>query len=175
MALSPPIVRIELSESVQRLSESYAQNRQAYAEQHGLRAKGTGSLENNILGAYGESALALYLGISPERPWQWEADRKLGCDIAGYEVRTSRKPYGLGLHKGNTGIYVHVVGRHAPVMYLTGWITGDEAFSLPDLKPVTVNGFTFYSVPLHRLHPMGELPMTPVAKYLYGARLNSAA
>lgn len=120
-------IRVELSPDDVARAQKIGQLRQDYATRRGFKAYGLGSVETHIDGVMGELAVARYEQSEVDSDWTWEADKRRGYDVAGWQVRTrSRADYGLPINVKNQigkGDFLLVLSHQRPVMNLVGWIS----------------------------------------------------
>jgi hypothetical protein len=151
-------IRIGLPDEVVRKARIVAEQRQANAVRLHIPVAGVSSLETHILGAQGESAMRLYLGLPLETSAvSVTREKQRGGDIPGWgEVRTrSRVGYGLGLHgKDKPARFGLVMGHEAPVMWLAGWIDYGDAMKVATRR--VTNGHVWYLVEQRHLAPFVE-------------------
>lgn len=107
--------------------------RQQSAVKNKSIARGAGDYGTHQRGRLAEIAFARYLGVEIPK-WQWEEDKKRGCDLIGpdgtrYHIRSNKEPEdGLLIFPRDPtgGIYVHVTFCENKVR-INGWYTRGEA------------------------------------------------
>lgn len=134
----------------------HAVNRQKRSRQkHGIdRLSAEVQIEQDIQGAAGECAAAIYLGL-PRRTGDWYGRWDLGADI---EVRSAKGQYHrLIVHEDELDQrrLLLVVGQR-PVLRLAGWIHGHQAKRGEWLHSFRSGGQAYY-VPQRALRPMDDL------------------
>lgn len=113
---------------------------------------------NNLLGCFGELAVAKYL----DRYWHCTVGKIDGVDVGGHEVRYNS--YGdkslLRIYDQDKPDkkYILVTGE-PPEFHLRGWLFGSDGM-LPEYKDTPLNttaGKECFWVPMENLKPMSDL------------------
>lgn len=149
-----------------------AARQQREALKFGFTARGEGSYDTSLLGARGETALFLYLGVIPSKEnrsyWQEQED---GYDVLGYQVRTrGKRDYDLAVHvPGDCAgrrpdnleqIFIYIDGSKAPNMKIVGWCVPSAVIGRKGVKRIAWKNDVFYVIPRKYLNPMSSLPVT---------------
>lgn len=148
-------IRVELSAAELAEADRVGRLQADYARKRGFRAKGMGGQEMHRLGWLGELAVARYEGVIRDSDWTWEADKRRGHDVAGWQVRTRSNPrYGLILNPGDAGRFLLALAHDQPAIWLVGWLLAADGFLLS--TPRNDHDFVWHLVEQRHLHPLPE-------------------
>lgn len=122
-------IPVQLDHEQMNLCREMGQNRQGYADKRGLRPYGYASASQHASGYMGELVMSIYSEVPMPSEWTWEADKRRGHDVAGYQVRTSAKPDGGLLIRptDKDGLFVLILTHQRPVFYIVGWCSLQRA------------------------------------------------
>lgn len=112
----------------------------------------------DIEGAFGELALAKFLGVT----WSEDVNTfKSKPDVENFEVRTTTYPTGslIVRHRDSDDSVFVLVTSATPVYQIRGWISGKEAKQEKWLKNPGGRGAQYF-VPQSNLHPMSDFRKT---------------
>lgn len=152
-------VRVVLTAEEDAAAHERGELRWRAARERGFRPKGYGTRATNVLGCQGEAAVAQWAGVKLDPDWSWEADKRRGYDVAGYQVRCrSRAGMGLNLHRGDSGRFLLVLGHEAPVMWLAGTIDAAAGFRLAVPRRSGRGERDWWEVDQRHLDPLGDPP-----------------
>lgn len=111
----------------------------------------------HLLGAAGEMAVAVYLGME-EHLYKDELPVRGSCDLPGIDVKTRKKHWydlPIQLDDDSNKIFVLVTIQDKRT-FIHGWITGTEGMQA-DWVQSFCKGRPCYAVPKYRLHSIEEL------------------
>lgn len=111
----------------------------------------------HLLGAAGEMAVAVYLGLE-EYLYKDELPIRGSCDLPGIDVKTRKRhwydlPIQLDDDSGKIFVLVTIQNRRT---LIHGWITGIEGMNQSWIRTFQ-QGRPCYAVPKSKLYPMEEL------------------
>ena len=125
-------IPVQLDHEEMELCREIGRKRQEYAERRNFRPYGHASAEKHASGYMGEVVMSKYLGVPMPADWTWEADKRRGHDVGGYQIRSWSAPDGNLLLRPDDkpGLYVLVLSHQRPTFYITGWTTLERGKAL---------------------------------------------